>query len=81
MFPDFNTPNEYSQLKKCVGCDKQHPRDITHFRENIYYPDGYSNICYECEVTYKAKTTQKCIKCGNTYPLLPDYWSKKSSWR
>lgn len=79
MFPDFNIPQEFSQLKKCVGCDSQLPRDITHFRENIYYPDGYSNICYECEITYKAKTSQKCIKCGNVYPLLPDYWSKKSS--
>ncbi len=77
MFPDFNTPHEYPQLKRCVGCDNQYPRDINHFRENSHNADGYSNICYECEVTYKAKTTQKCIKCGDVFNLSSEFWHKE----
>ncbi len=78
MFHDFNTPHEYSQLKRCVGCDNQYPRDINHFRENSHNGDGYSTICYKCEVTYKAKTTQKCIKCGNVFSLSSEFWHKNT---
>ncbi len=77
MFTNFITDNETPQDKRCIGCNNRFPLSIEYFRENANKSDGYSQICYECEVTYKATTSQKCIACGNVFPLSSQYWKKR----